>query len=145
VQCSKLYTIHTREVGRCSLLTSPHTHIANDVEYVHGNLFFNDWCIRLLTEHNLLSQDPNLTTPVAFAFPFWRVRKRAKSEYEFRHVCLPVCLSICLSVCLPACLCACLPACMSVRMENWVPTGRIFMKFSIRVFFETLLSKFKFL
>jgi hypothetical protein len=31
---------------------------------------FNDWFTRILTEHNPLSQDATLTTPVAFAFLF---------------------------------------------------------------------------
>jgi len=40
---------------------------------------------------------------------------------------------------------------MSVRLslgplekKNWAPSGRIFMKFDIRVFFENLLRKFWF-
>jgi len=53
----------------------------------------NDWFIRLLTEHKLLSQDATLTTPVVFLFR--RFRKTAKSEYEFRHVCLSVRPSVC--------------------------------------------------
>ena len=34
--------------------------------------------------------------------------------------------------------------CLSVRIEQPAPTGRIFMKFDIGLFFENLLRKFKF-
>ena len=33
---------------------------------------------------------------------------------------------------------------MSVRIENWAPTERIFMKFDVRVFHEILSRKLKF-
>ena len=54
-----------------------------------------------------------------------RVRKIAKNDYYLRHVHL----------------------CPSVRPSAWsnsAPTGRIFMKFDMRVFFETRSRKFKF-
>ena len=46
--------------------------------------------------------------------------KIAKSYYWLRYVCLPVYLSVC---------------------ENTAPTGRIFMKFDIRVFFRKYFEK----
>jgi hypothetical protein len=55
---------------------------------------------------------------------FRRVRKITKSHFKLGHVPLFVC-----------------PA---VRMEHLVPTGRIFMKFDISVFFENMSRKFKF-
>jgi hypothetical protein len=44
-------------------------------------------------------------------------------------------------------LSVCLPACLSFHLSAWknsAPTGRIFMKFYIWVFFQNLLRKFKF-
>jgi len=45
---------------------------------------------------------------------YWRVRKIAKSDYKLRHVC---------------------PS----AWNSSVPTGRVFIKFNIRVFFENCL------
>ena len=40
---------------------------------------------------------------------------------------------------------SCLSVCLSVRLKkNWAPSGRIFMKFYIRVVFKNLLRKFRF-
>jgi hypothetical protein len=60
-------------------------------------------------------------------------------------VCL--CLSVFLSVCLSLCLSVCLSVCPSVRPSAWnnsAPTGRIFIKFHISVFFNNLSRKCKF-
>ena len=54
---------------------------------------------------------------------FRRVRKIAKSDYLFRHVCLSVCPS---------------------AWNNSASTGRIFMKSDVWVFFENMSRKFKF-
>ena len=39
------------------------------------------------------------------------------------------------------------PVCLSVRPSSWnnaAPTGRIFMKFNVRTFYENLSRKFRF-
>ena len=60
---------------------------------------------------------------VRYELVFLGVRKIMESNYWHRH------------------------ACPAVRLSAWnnsAPTGRIFMKFDIWVFFETLSRKFKF-
>ena len=54
---------------------------------------------------------------------FRRIRKIAKSDLQLRHVCPSVC---------------------QYAGNNWAPTGRIFVKFDIGVFFENLSRKLKF-
>jgi hypothetical protein len=75
------------------------------------------------------------------------------------YVC--VCLCVCLCVYLCVCVCLCVFVCVSVNVKNsnatlmmtmplchcfWNisdPTGRIFMKFYVREFFENLWREFK--
>ena len=79
-----------------------------------------------------------------------RVRKIAKSDSELRQACPSVhpsvrpsvCLSVCLSVYLSVCLSVCPSVCLSVPPhKSSAPTGRMFMKIDIWIFFRKSVEK----
>ena len=62
--------------------------------------------------------------------PFFRHNGTIAKSDQLHHVCLSVCLSVCLYVCLSLCLSVCLSI-----LNKSAPTGWIFIKFDIGVFF----------
>jgi len=67
-------------------------------------------------------RDSVVNDKLCILFIFRRIRKIAKGDQQLRHVRPSVCLS---------------------ASNNSAPTGRIFMKFHILIFFENPLEKFK--
>jgi len=105
------------------------------------------WKVRQLTEKLKWGEDTG-SIVTAQAYNFKERSYNCKKRLIARHVCLPACLSVCLSVCPSVCLSVCLSVrlsvCLSVRLpvrNNSALTGRIFMKFDIRVFLRKSIEK----
>jgi hypothetical protein len=104
------------------------------------NTFPNSFCTILCISLTLDVQTACWPTAAWQPRIFRRVTSTAKSDYFLRHA--TVRLSICLSI-YPVCVC--LSVLSLSAWNNSAPTGRIFMKFNIRVLPENLSRKFKFL